>query len=254
MKIIPISQITKIACLALAAIGLTAVSAHAQTVLGSFQGSGDPLNAGWIDPQNSNDPITADPAASFVAAGVPTYSLSLDMSAAGHAGSFGYPSLQLQFSPAQIAAFNANSWITFTFSVPAATAGGYSQIYNLALNAPGYGYNNLSWATVQETGNTGADTAGSFPNFYFYNGSPLQTQVVTVNYSSVLAAIEAGGEGYLQMTFQGNQGGGAPTDMYFNNVVLSTGAFGVDVPEPTSLALLGGSLMALVVIRRRQKA
>jgi len=253
MKTTPISHVAKIACLAVAAIGFAAVSAHAQTVLGSFQGAGDPLNAGWVDVQSGGTPITSSTNASFVAAGVPTYSLSLDMSAAGHAGSFGYPSLQLQFSPAQIAAFNANSWITFTFSVPAATAGGYSQIYNLALNAPGYGYNNLSWATVQETGNTGADTAGSFPNFYFWNGSPLQTQVVTVNYSSVLAAIEAGGEGYLQMTFQGNQGGGAPTDMYFNNVELSPLAFGA-VPEPSSLALLGGSLMALVVIRRRQKA
>lgn len=254
MKTTPVLKITKFACSALAAISLTAVSSQAQTVLGSFQGASDPTDAGWSNP-NSGNPITSDSASSFVAAGVPGYSLSLDMSAAGHAGSFGYPSLELAFSPAQVAAFNANSYITFTFSVPAATAGGYSQIYNLVLNAPGYGYNNQSWANSQTSGDNGNTAVGGDPNFYFYNGSPLQTMEVTYNYSSVLAAIVAGGEGYLQMTFQGNQGGGAPTDMYFNNVVLSTGAFGMNaVPEPTAGTLvLAGGLVTLFLAGRRAK-
>ncbi len=214
----------------------TAVVTSNATVLGTFQGSNDPTDAGWVNPANG-DPITAPTNAasdSFVAAGVPGYAQSLQIT--GTAGSFGSDSLELEFSAAQIAAFNTNSWITFTFSVPsAATAGvtgGYSQIYNLVLNAPGYGDNNQSWANAEETGNTGGNTAGSYPNFYFSANSPLQTQVVTYNYSSVLAAIKAGGESYLQMTFQGNQGGGAPDYIYLNNVVLSTGPFGTVASGP----------------------
>jgi hypothetical protein len=253
MKITPITQKTKAVSLLLTAVGLVSGSAHAQTVLGSFQGSGDALNAGWIN-ANSSAPITSDSSSSFVAAGVTGYAQSLDLSAAGHAGTFGYPSLELQFSASQVAAFNANSYLTFTFSVPAATAGGFSQIYNLVLNAPGYGYNNQSWANSQTSGDNGNTSAGGDPNFYFYNGSPVQTMEVTYNYSSVLAAIEAGGESYLQLTLQGNQGGGAPTDFYFNNVILSTSPFGVDaVPEPASMALLDFGCMAGVLVLRRRK-
>jgi len=226
-------------------------TAQAQYILGSFQGSSDPNNAGWVDVNQGGAPITSSTNASFVAAGVPGYALSLDMSANGHG--FGYPGLQLQFSPAQIAAFNANSWLTFTFSVPAWTNGGYSQIYNLALNAPGYGYNNQSWANAMEMGNTNNSPPGTMPNFYFYNGVPLQSMVVTVNYSSALAAIIAGGESYLQLTFQDNQGGGAPFDQYFNNVELSPLPFGA-VPEPASVALLGfGSLVSVMFWRRRNR-
>jgi hypothetical protein len=214
--------------LCLTVLALSALSSQAQPyVLGSFQGAADPTDAGWINAQSGN-PIATDPACSFPAAGVPGYTQSLDISAAGFAGDFGYPSLQLQFSPAEVTAFNANSYITFTFSVPAGTyTGGYSQIYNLVLNAPGYGYNNQSWANAQETGSTNSDQSG-MPNYYFGGTDPLMTQVVTFNYSSVKAAIIAGGESYLQMTFQGNQGGGAPTDWYINNVELSTQPFGVD--------------------------
>ena len=210
------------------------VTAQAQVLLGSFQGAGDPLNAGWLNP-NSGNPITTDSAMSFVAAGVPGYAQSLQIT--GTAGSFGSDSLELQFSPAQIAAFNTNSWVTFTFSVPAWTNNGFSQIFNLAFNATTYGFHNHPWTTMMATGNTNANSAGSGPNFFFFNGVALQTQVVTVNYSDITNAIIAGGEGFLQMTFQGNQGGGAPAFIYMNSVVLSTTPFGVAPTNNNSIIL-----------------
>jgi hypothetical protein len=226
-------------------------SARAQVLLGSFQGAGDPLNAGWVNP-NTGTAITSDSGMSFVSAGVSNYPQSLQIT--GTMGTFGSDSLQLQFSPAQIAAFNTNSWITFTISVPAWTNGGFSQIFNLAFNAPGYGYNNHPWTTMMATGNTNANSAGNGPNFFFFNGSPLQTQVVTVNYSDITNAIIAGGEGFLQMTFQGNQGGGAPAYIYMNSVVLSQTPFGaasgagnsivIDEFNPTNNAFAGTNIYA----------
>ncbi|HEV2455634.1 MAG TPA: hypothetical protein VGY98_15315 [Verrucomicrobiae bacterium] len=227
---------------ALAALVLV-TTAKAQVLLGSFQGTGDPTDAGWVNP-NTGHPITTDPADSFVAAGVPGYPESLQVNGIG----FGGDSVQLQFSPAQISAFYNNSWITFTFSVPGGTyTGGYSQIYNLALNAPGYGYNNLSWANAVESGATNNTNPGSNPTYYFNNGTnSLRTMVVSINYSSVEPAIQAGiansvatnGPSYLQMTFQGNLGGGAPTNILLNSVVLSQGPFGQVAPPTANIFIV----------------
>ena len=81
MKTTSVIQKTRIVCGFFAAIVIAAGSSQAQTVLGSFQGASDPLNAGWTNP-NGGNPITSDSASSFVAAGVPSYPYSLDMSAA----------------------------------------------------------------------------------------------------------------------------------------------------------------------------
>jgi hypothetical protein len=223
---------TSIKILTVMSVLALAVAARAQVLLGGFQGTNDPTDVGWIDALTGN-PITNDISASFVAAGVPGYAQSLQMT--GTNGSFGTPSLELQFSAAQIAAFNTNSYITFTFSVPAGNyTSGYSQIYNLILNAPPNGNTNIgaggnaaaTWGTYsQATGNTANNQSGE-PNFYFASGSnSLMSQTVTFNYSSFRAAIIAGGESFLQMTFQCNQGTG-PTNLFFNHVVLSTNAFG----------------------------
>lgn len=225
LKIKYIKVLTIISALALAS------AAKAQVQLGEFQGASDPTDAGWVDSQSGDGAaITSDAYSTFANAGVAGYSESLEV---GGPGGFGHPQLTLSLSPAQIAAFNSNSWVTFTFSVPAGTyTGGYSQLYNFALNAPGYGYNNLSWANALEMGNTNNTTPGTMPNFYFNNGAnSVQTMVVSMNYSSVTNAIIAGGEGYLQMTFQFNDGGGAPTNpaIILNHVFLSQQAFGAGI-------------------------
>jgi len=238
-----------------------ASGAKAAVLLGGFQGPTDPTDAGWSD-VNNGMPITTDPNSSFVAAGVPGSPLSLQESGAG---SFANPSaLELNFSPTQIAAFNANSYLTFTFSVPtgAATAG-FSQIYNIAFNGTGYPYSNFmnggsaaaTWGTYSSASGTTSFNQSGEPNYYFFAGdAALDSETVTINYSSILPAIEAGGEGFLQMTFQGNTGGGAPAIQDFNNIELSTGAFGATapVPEPVSASLIGVASLGLMGRRRRR--
>lgn len=242
----------------LAMVG-AASAARAAVVLGAFQGASDPTDAGWSD-VNNGDPITTDPNSSFPAAGVPGYALSLQESGTG---SFANPSaLEIGLSPTQIAAFNANSYLTFTFSAPTGSAtGGYNQIYNIAFNAPSYGYNNFmnggnaaaTWGTYSSaTGNTSSNQSGE-PNFYLYSGDPaVFSQTVTVNYSSILPAIMAGSESYVQITFQGNTGGGAPSMQDFNNIELSAGPFGASVPEPVSASLIGMASLGLLARRHRR--
>ena len=240
-----------------------ATAAHAQYVLGSFQGAGDPTDAGWYD-NISGSPITSSTNYSFVAGGVPGYALSLAANPGG--AGFGHPDLQLNLSSAQIAAFNANSYLTFTLSLP--TTGftsGYYQLYNFAASAAnGSGYGNLmtsgSWNTQFEP-TTPGDTASTAnnqsgqPNFYLYSGAePLFSEIVSINYSSLLTSssvLENDTANGLSLYFQFNQG--EPNlPIYINNVVLSSQAFGV--PEPASMALMGAGIALTGMMIRRRKA
>ena len=220
-------------------------TAQAQ-VIGSWLGS---TAEGWVN--NTGGLSITDPSNaaeySFVAAGVPGYAQSLQINQAGYGSTL---LLNLTTIPADQAAFNANHLLSFTFGVPASTStSGYSQVYAMTLNAPGYGYNNIPWASTTSVDIAGTDNNSSGePNYYDGRAGSVRAETVTFDYSSILPAIEAGGESYLNLLFTFNNGGGAPTQMFMNNVVLSGGS----VPEPTSMALVGGGLLAFRLIRRRR--
>ena len=244
MKTTPILHITKIACLAVAALGFTVASSQAQVVIGDWQTG---MAEGWYngsgglsitDPSNTGE-------YSFVNAGVPGFPISLQINQAGYGSTL---ELNLTTIPADIAAFNNNSLLSFTFGVPASTAtSGYSQIYAMTLNAPGYGYNNIPWASTTSVDIAGTDNNSSgMPNYYWGPNGSVRAETVTFDYSSILPAIQAGGESYVELLFTFNNGGSAPTQMYMNHVELSS------VPEPCTMALFGfGSLVSMMFMRRK---
>ncbi|HUB26338.1 MAG TPA: hypothetical protein VL992_12985 [Tepidisphaeraceae bacterium] len=140
-----------------------------------------------------------------------------------------------------IAQFMANDEIVFDWIVPVSSAtGGYSQLYNIILNGQGAGYTNVggsSGATSTLASVTG--TVNQNPSF------AGQVNQVTINYDAYKAALSAS-PGYMQLEFQTNDGGGAPSDILFDNFQL------VSIPEPASISLLACSVIPLLARRRRK--
>ena len=200
----------------LALLGGLALAAQAQTVIGSWQNNtGD----GWIDNGNGQ-PITNSANTNkyqFVSGAVAGYAQSLEINQGGFNQNL---EIDLNSLPGDKAAFAANHLLSFTVSFPASGGvytAGYSQIYNFTLNCSGL-YTNIPWAAW--TGNS-----GNMPNVGYYSSFPGQSITVTWDYSSILTnpavAIALTNNGYLQLSFTSNNGGGAPTNIYMNNVVLS---------------------------------
>ena len=214
------------------------------TVIGSWQGTGSALapapDEGWIDWGNGLS-ITNTANTNkyqFVAGAVAGYTNSLQIAQGGYNQSL---AIKLEYLPGGVSAFLTNHLLSLTFSVPPAAASGatsgFSQLYQLVINASGYGFKSQPFTNFSETGNTSANQSG-MPNFYFYSGAPAQSQVVTVNYSSILPLITARPSGgYIEIIFAFNNGSGAPTNWFVNNVVLSGG------PVSTNITISGASYL-----------
>jgi hypothetical protein len=168
----------------------------------------------------------------------------LDLTAAGFNGGLSSgAALGYDFVANGLAAqFMANDVITFQWEVaPGNEASGYSQLYNIILNAPGPGFKTVggsSGATSPLAVTTG--TVNQFPPF---SG---QLNTVSINYDAYKAAISAS-PGYIQLGFQTNDAN-PPTDFYFDNFTLST------VPEPATGAIVLGAIGMPLLSRRRRNA
>jgi hypothetical protein len=142
-----------------------------------------------------------------------------------HETGFGNVRLFFQLSPAQIQAFTNQSKLNFTFSCDSSASSGstagFMQMVQFQCNSSGAGFQSPSVNTTggfSETGDTNNNSNGQ-PIFFFSAGSAARQQVVTWDYSSLKPAINS--STFVQLVFIFQVGGGAPTNIYINNVTLS---------------------------------
>src|ERR1051325_10056038 len=142
-----------------------------------------------------------------------------------HETGFGNVRLFITLSPAQVAAFTNQSKLNFTFSCDSSASSGstagFMQMVQFQCNSSGAGFQSPSVNTsghFSETGDTNNNNNGQ-PVFFFFAGSPARQQVVTWDYSYLKPAII--GSSFVQLVFIFQTGGGAPTNIYINNVNLS---------------------------------
>ena len=225
-------------CLLTAAIlHVAALSSPAQTVIGSWQ---DNDGDGWTD--NSDVSITA--AANmpskyeFVIGVVAGYAQSL----AVHETAYGVNRLKIKLTTlgGAVAAFTNCTKLQFTFSCPPATDGAYMKLVQFQVNSPGSGFFQIQDGEFAAngftmTGDTNWNGAGGTPQYDFWNGSPARKQVVTWDYSSRKSSIMSASIDYLQITFVFQVGGGAPTNVFMNDVKL----LGAETPpSPATVATI----------------
>lgn len=208
-------------------------------VIGSWQNNtGD----GWTD--NSDVSITNvanAPFYLFESGVVAGYAQSLGIQEAG----FGTHKLKINLnSIGALTAFTNGHRLQFTFSCPPDTGAGsgYMKVAQVQYNSPGSGQvtaadqgpDNFTANGFTSTGSTGNNSGGGTPNFYFYASAPARSQVVTWDYSSIKSSIMSGSLSYVQLIFVFQVGGGAPTNVLLNNVVLLTDT---NPPTPPTLAI-----------------
>ena len=235
MKITPRKSILQATlCLAFFAVWLMMPAASiADTVIGSWLSAPIPPSPandeGWqrgqggFGPNGSIFASSNSPAFFELKAGVATgYSQSLDI----HETGFGNVRLFINLTPDQISAFTNNSQLKFTMSCDSSDASGstagFMQLVQFQCNSSGGGFQQPGINTAggfSETGDTNNNANGQ-PVFNFFAGSPARQQVVTWDYSSLKPAIN--GSTYVQFVFVFQVGGGAPTNIYINNITLAT--------------------------------
>lgn len=142
-------------------------------------------------------------------------------------------SLSIGLNEAQKTAFMANSILSIDVSV-AATPGitaGYSQVSTVTMNGniPGGG-----WTEV---------ATGNPVEFFWWDGRPDETKTLEVDYSAFRDALVD--TSYIEIILTLNNGGGAPSQFYFDNAQL--------IPEPATIGLIGIFGGGLIMFRRRFK-
>lgn len=170
-------------------------------VIGDWEGTPD----GWIDwgnqlPINEPNNMPSKYQYGTIGATVGTQSIHVIQSGWGQ-------SLSIKLDAAQRDTFMISTTFSIDMSVAAndgSITGGYTQIYEVAMNAPGAG-----WTAV---------ATGTPLNFYWWEGSPQRTQTLIVDYTAFRDAITT--PDYIEIILTLNTGGGAPPDMYFDNAQI----------------------------------
>lgn len=163
----------------------------------------------------------------------------LDVNGAGYnGGQSGGADVGYDFaSNGNASTFLADDILSFDWeAAPISATGGYSQIYQVVLNAPGLGYTTIGGVAL-------ADNSSDDQNPPFSG----QVHTISINYDQYKSQITAN-PGYLQLGIVTNNGGGASSEIYLDNFTLTATA----TPEPASLGLLG--VGALGLLGRRRKA
>jgi hypothetical protein len=219
--------------------------ARAQYIIGNWEsGSAD----GWIDWSNNSGaglPITDVSYASKYSfsstTGVTLGSSSLHLSHAGYQQNL---AKKLEYTTGDVAAFFANDTFQIDVTYPAQTAvSGYQQIYQLALNASGFGFNNFPGTVNPVAGSNvgyGGPTSDNTFTLSFYYGGSIGAGAGQISPTS----------SYIELIFSTNSDGATHPDFYFDNARLVTA-----VPEPASVVLAGlGSLMLIGIGRRCRRS
>ncbi len=119
-------------------------------------------------------------------------------------------SLSFQLDAAGKTAFMNNSVFSVDITVPASGGvytAGYTNIEEVAMNAPGAGFT--------------AVASGTPLQFYWWGSAGERTETLVIDYSAFREAVTA--TDYIEIVFTLNTGGGAPDEIYFDNAQLYGG-------------------------------
>lgn len=218
--------------IAIATIALVSfVNSASAVIIGNWENSAD----GWIDWGAGQTPI-ASPKFTYVnGPGVTLgdYSLRLFYFTGGYSQNL---AIKLQ-SVGAIPDFLANNTFAIDITYPAQSLStGFQEIYELALNADGYGFHSVG----------GVPYPGSHVDY----GGPTSdyTYTLSFNYGSLLNANGgpiAANPNYVEFILSTNSDGANHRTFFFDNARLIT------VPEPSSIVLaLGMAVGSLALVRR----